>query len=67
MTSLAEALPKEITRVRDEILPAYLEIGEAGMFGAAFIRQTLDIAVAAMSSGDVIAMIQSYQALKETK
>lgn len=65
MTSLAEALPKEIARVRDEILPAYLEIGTPGAFGAAMIRQTLDAASKAMIEGDTIAMIQVYEELKE--
>ncbi len=65
MTSLGEQLPKEIARVRDEVLPAYLEIGVAGQFGAAMIRQSLDAASKAMIEGDVIAMIQAYKELQE--
>ena len=65
MTSLAEALPKEIARVRDEVLPAYLEIGVAGTFAATMIRQTLDKASKVMIEGDVVTMIQVYEELKE--
>jgi hypothetical protein len=64
MSSLGTELPKEIARVRDEVLPLYLEIGQPGMFGAAAIRQTLDEASQAMISGDVIAMIRVYEELK---
>lgn len=64
MSSLGTELPKEIARVRDEILPFYLEIGANGAFGAAMIRQTLDEASQAMISGDVIAMIRVYEELK---
>ena len=28
--SLGEALPREMTRVRDEVMPPYLEIGASG-------------------------------------
>ena len=65
MTSLAEALPKEIARVRDEVLPAYMEIGVAGTFAVAMIRQTLDKASKAMIEGDVVTMIQVYEELKD--
>lgn len=65
MTSLGEQLPKEIARVRDEILPCYIEIGVSGQFGAAMIRRSLDAASEAMISGDVVAMLQAYQDLKE--
>ena len=35
IATLGDALPREMARVRDEILPRYLEIGSAGQFGAA--------------------------------
>lgn len=40
METLADALPKEMARVR-EVLGHYKAIGPAGMFGAAFIEQEL--------------------------
>lgn len=61
--SLAEALPKEMERVR-EVLGLYRQIGPAGMFGAAMIEQDLRAADRAVMSGDVVAMLRSYQALQ---
>jgi hypothetical protein len=49
METLADALPKEMARVR-EILGYYKEIGPAGMFGAAMIEQDLRAADAAVMS-----------------
>lgn len=65
--TLGDALPKEIARVRDDILPLYVEIGPAGAFGAAMIRNDLDAAARAMVSGDVVEMLRLYQVLKETQ
>jgi hypothetical protein len=64
MASLAEELPKEMARVR-EVLGHYKQIGPAGMFGAAFIEQDLRAADAAVMSGDVVAMLQAHEALKQ--
>lgn len=62
MTSLAEALPNEQKRVR-ELLPLYDEI-PTGVFAATMMRQALTRAEQAAASGDVIAMLQSYEELK---
>lgn len=62
--SLAEALPKEMARCR-ELLGQYRAIGPSGMFGAAMIEQDLRRADKAVMEGDVVAMIQVYEALKE--
>jgi hypothetical protein len=64
-TSLGEDLPRVMTLVRDEILPAYLEIGLAGAFAVACMRRDLDEAQRAMIAGDVVAMLRCYQNLKE--
>jgi hypothetical protein len=53
-----------MVRVR-EVLGHCNEIGPAAMFCAAFIEQDLRAADAAVMSGDVIAMLQSYKALKQ--
>ena len=66
MNSLGEELPKEKARVR-EILGYYKEIGPAGAFGAAMIEQALRRADEAVISGDIMAMLRSYQELKEVK
>lgn len=63
--SLGEALPREMARVLEAVMPGYLEIGEAGKFALAFMRRDLGLAAAALAEGDVIAMIRVYQRLKE--
>jgi hypothetical protein len=65
--TLAAALPREMARVRDEVLPAYLEIGPPGRFAAAMIRADLDDAAKAMAEGDVVEMLRCYQSLREKK
>lgn len=61
--TLADALPKEMARVR-EVLGLYREIGPAGMFGAAMIEQDLRAADRAVMSGDVVAMLRSLKTLQ---
>jgi hypothetical protein len=65
--TLGDALPREMARVRDKVMPAYVEIGPGGAFALAFMRQDLDRAAKAMAEGDLPAMIAAYQALKEYK
>lgn len=61
--TLADALPKEMARVR-EVLGHYREIGPAGRIGAAFIEQDLRAADQAVMSGDVVAMLRSLETLR---
>lgn len=63
-TSVGEQFPLEQARVR-ELLTQYKAIGPAGMFGAAMIEQALRRADQAAISGDVVAILRSYQELKE--
>lgn len=65
MDTLGEALPREMARVRDVLMPRYLEIGPAGRFALAFMRNDLDRAAKAMVEGDVVAMIAAYKSLQE--
>lgn len=62
--SLGEALPEEMARVRDHVLPAYIAIGPAGTFAATMMRADLDRAARAMAEGDVLAMMQAHESLK---
>jgi hypothetical protein len=62
MASLAQDFPKEQQRVR-ELLEVYNTI-PTGAFGAASLRQALTRAEQAAASGDVIAMLRSYEELK---
>lgn len=63
--TLGDALPREMARVRDKVMPAYIEIGPAGQFALMFMRQDLDAATKALAEGDVIAMLRCYEKLKE--
>lgn len=62
--TLGTALPKEMTRVRDVVIPPYIEIGPAGAIALAMMRASLDEAQRALSEGDVIAMMRAYEDLK---
>ena len=64
MSSLGEELPKEMARVRDTLMPAYIAIGPAGAFALALMRKALDDAARAMIEGDVVAMLRAYEDLK---
>ena len=63
--TLGDALPREMARVRDKVMPAYLEIGPAGAFALAFMRTDLDSAAKALAEGDVVEMVRVYEALKD--
>lgn len=62
--SLAEALPAEMARVRDQVMPAYLKTGRAGVPALMMMRASLDAAAKAMAEGDLVAMIRAYEDLK---
>ena len=65
-TSLGDEFPKQIERV-EEILGYYEEIGPAGMFGAAMIKDTLGEAKLAWQSQDVVEMVRLYKEMQEIK
>lgn len=61
--SVADALPKEMARIRDEVLPEYDAL-PTGVFAATMMRAELDRAAKAMVEGDTIQMIKSLQELR---
>ncbi|HEY6021978.1 MAG TPA: hypothetical protein VIY48_19575 [Candidatus Paceibacterota bacterium] len=63
MSSVGEEFPKEQARVR-KLLGEYKAIGPAGAFGALMIEQTLQRAEKAAISGDIVAILRSYEELK---
>jgi hypothetical protein len=63
--TLGDALPREMARVRDEVMPAYLAIGPSGTFALTLMRAELDRAAKAMVSGDVAEMVRSIQSLQQ--
>jgi hypothetical protein len=62
--SLGEALPCEMARVRDQVMPAYLSVGASGLFALSMMRMDLDRAAKALADGDVIEMLSVYESLK---
>lgn len=65
--TLGNALPREITRVRDEVLPEYIAIGPNGALAVLMMRATLDRASRAMIEGNVVEMLRVYETLKGYK
>jgi len=66
MPSVGEDFPKQQARAR-ELLQQYREIGPAGGFGALMIEQALQRADQAAMSGDVVAIVRSYEELRNLK
>lgn len=66
MASLGFELPKEMKRVRDELLPLYDAI-PTGRLAATLMRNDLDRATKALAEGDVVEMIRVYESLKGYK
>lgn len=64
--SLAQALPEQQARVR-ELLGEYKALGPVGQFGAMMLERDLAAADQAVMSGDVVAMLRAYEALKGCK
>jgi hypothetical protein len=58
--TLGHALPREMTRVRDHVMPRYIEIGPPGTFALTMMRLSLDEAARALAERDVAAMIRVY-------
>ena len=65
--TLGDALPKEMARVRDTIMPMYIEIGPPGTFALRMMRASLDAAAKAMAEGDCVAMIAALEDLRGYK
>jgi len=62
--TLGEALPAEMARVRDKVMPAYIECGPGGSLALAMMRADLDVAAKVMMEGDTVAMLRVYESLK---
>lgn len=62
--TVADELMKEITRVRDKVMPAYQYIGAPGLIGLAMMRDSLDRATRALAEGDAIQCIKSLEDLR---
>lgn len=65
MNTLGDELPRQMARVRDELIPVYLECGPGGSFAVAGMRADLDAAARAMIEGDIVEMVRVCQRLKD--
>lgn len=63
IVTLGDALPLEVQRCQ-ELIKHYEALGPVGTFGKAMIQNEIDMALAAMVSGDVAEMLHYYEALK---
>lgn len=63
MTTLGDELPRQMARVRDEVLPEYDAI-PTGVFAATMMRADLDRAAKAMAEGNVVEMLRVCESLK---
>lgn len=66
--TLGTALPHEMARVRDNVMPQYLALRgmpnvnvEPALY---LMRASLDAASKAMAEGDLVAMLRAYEDLK---
>lgn len=66
MSSIGTELPKEMARVRDELLPLYDSI-PTGVFAATMMRADLDRAARALADGNILDIIRVYESLKAYK
>ena len=64
MTSVGIEFPKQQARVR-ELLAEYKALGPVGSFGGVMLEAVLARADEAMASGDVVAVVRSFQELTE--
>lgn len=65
MNTLGDELPRQITRVRDKLIPAYLECGPGALITVALMRADLDAASKAMIEGDIVEMVRVCKRLQE--
>lgn len=63
-TTVADALIEELARVRDHVMPSYIEIGEPGRFALTLMRQAMDAATRALAEQDALACLRSLDELR---
>ncbi len=63
--NIIEAIQAQCRRVRENLLPAYAEIGPAGHFDAAVLKLAVQEGEAAIASGDAVRMVQALKRLED--
>jgi len=66
VSTVGDEFPKQQARVR-ELLAQYKALSAVGTFGAFMIEKVLQSADEAAISGDVVAVLRSYEELKGCK
>lgn len=64
MTNIIEGIQEECRRVREQLLPAYADIGPAGAFGSLMLKQSVARGEAAIASGDAVEMVRALEDLR---
>jgi len=70
MNSLADALSAKIKEMNEEIIPQYVSVIPFAPMTALTVqimRAEVDAAVHALASGDVVAILDTYAAIKDYK
>lgn len=62
--TLGDELPREMARVRDQVMPHYLAIGAEGVPALMMMRAALDGAAVAAVAADLVGMLHAYQDLQ---
>ena len=62
--NLIEGIQEQCRRVREDLLPAYVELGPVGTFGATMLKLAVTEGEAAIASGDTIRMLAAYKDLE---
>lgn len=65
--TLGDALPAEMKRMREEVIPAYQSIGPSGNLAIALMNQSLTRSEQALVSGDLGEMIACLEDLRSYK
>ncbi|PCJ24111.1 MAG: hypothetical protein COA96_10220 [SAR86 cluster bacterium] len=65
--SLGDALPAKMKQIREEYIPSYQSVGPAGGFAVMMMQHSLTKAEQALSSGDVVEMLEVFAELNAFK
>lgn len=66
MTTVGDDIQVQIKR-NQELVQQYIAIGPTGKFGVMMIQRDIDAAVKALAEGDCVAIVRTYEALKNNK
>lgn len=64
--NLIEAIQERCNYIREQVIPEYDAIGDAGRFGKIMLQNDVREAESVIASGDTVAMISKLKQLRET-